>query len=96
MSTLQYLTDNQREFAAEHHELVINFLRRRRLDMNDFYDIVVFGYLSAVQQYDQRPELRQYKFKTIANLRMNAAILKNAMSKQQRILCPYRKALAAA
>jgi RNA polymerase sigma-70 factor (ECF subfamily) len=74
MSKLQHLTDSQREFAAEHHELVIRFLRRRRLDMNEYYDVVVFGYLSAVQQYDQRPELREYKFGTIAGKRMHASL----------------------
>jgi RNA polymerase sigma-70 factor (ECF subfamily) len=74
MSTLCSLSDSQREFAAEHHELVISFLRRRGLDMNEFYDVVVFGYLTAVQIYDQRPELRQYKFRTIANKRMHASL----------------------
>ncbi len=74
MYTLHHLTDSQREFAAENHDLVISFLRRRGLDMGEFYDVVIFGYLSAVQQYDQRPELRQYKFRTIANKRMHAAL----------------------
>ncbi len=74
MSTLQQLTESQREFAAEQHELVISFLRRRGLEMNEFYDVVIFGYLGAVQQYDQRPELRQYTFRTIANKRMHAAL----------------------
>ncbi len=74
MYTLRHLTDTQREFAAENHDLVISFLRRRGLDMSEYYDVVIFGFLSAVQQYNQRPELRQYKFRTIANKRMHASL----------------------
>ncbi len=55
MRALWPMTQEEREFAEQNHDLVIDYLRRRRLPMDDFYDIVIFGYLSAVQQYFRNP-----------------------------------------
>ena len=51
MRALRPMTQEERDFAEQHHNLVIDFLRYRRLPMDEFYDVVIFGYLSAVQQY---------------------------------------------
>ena len=40
--------------------------------MDEYYDIVIFGYLSAVQDFDENPELSRYSFTTIAWRRMNS------------------------
>ena len=50
MRALRPMTQEEREFAEQNHDLVIDYLRRKRLPMDDYYDIVIFGYLSAVQQ----------------------------------------------
>ena len=50
MRALRPMTQEERDFAEQHHDLVIDFLRYRRLPMDEFYDVVIFGYLSAVQQ----------------------------------------------
>ena len=55
MRALRPMTNEEREFAAQEHQIVIDFLRCKRLPMDDFYDIVIFGYLSAVQQYFRNP-----------------------------------------
>ena len=55
MRALRPMTQEEREFAEQKHDLVIDFLRYRHLPMDDFYDIVIFGYLSAVQQYFRNP-----------------------------------------
>ena len=55
MRALRPMTREEREFAEQNHDLVIDYLRRRRLPMDDFYDVVIFGYLSAVQQYFRNP-----------------------------------------
>lgn len=60
------LTEAESKFAAEHHATIYEYLNKARLPENDFYDIVVFGYLRAVRKYLARPELQQYKFSTIA------------------------------
>lgn len=51
MRALRPMTQEEREFAEQKHDLVIKFLRRRCLPMEDFYDVAIFGYLSAVQRY---------------------------------------------
>jgi DNA-directed RNA polymerase specialized sigma24 family protein len=69
------LTLEQQTFAAEHHNLVYRYLNQRHLPENDFYDIVIFGYLKAVQTYLEREELRQYEFSTIAWTRMRSSVI---------------------
>lgn len=59
------LTPEQGVFAAENHDLVIKFLKTRQLPIDEFYDIVIFGYLKAVRDYFNRPDLRKYAFSTI-------------------------------
>lgn len=66
------LTPEQRLFAAEHHGLVYKFLNENHLSSDEFYDIVIFGYLRAVSRYFNEPELQQYSFATIAWRRMSA------------------------
>ena len=55
MRALRPMTQEEREFAEQNHDLVIDYLRRKRLPMDDYYDVVIFGYLSAVQQYFRNP-----------------------------------------
>ena len=55
MRALRPMTQEEREFAEQKHDLVIDFLRYRHLLMDNYYDIVIFGYLSAVQQYFRNP-----------------------------------------
>lgn len=74
MTTLQKLTDSQREFAEEHHHLIEQYLRMRRLEADEYYDIVVFRYLLAVQRYANEPKLRQHKFQSIAFSAMRSAL----------------------
>lgn len=82
MTKLHTLTDAQKSFAEEHHDLVFDYLRLRGLE-EDYYDVVILRYLTAVQQYDLRPELRQYQFRTIAYQAMRSA-LNNHFSRQAR------------
>ena len=60
------LTEKQRQFAADNHYVLENFLRYRGMPMDEFYDVVIFRFLKAVQQYDERKDLQKYKFSTIA------------------------------
>lgn len=53
MSRLHEMTPLQRQFAEEHQDIVFRFLSRKGLPMDDYYDIVIFGYLQAVQEYDE-------------------------------------------
>lgn len=75
MRALRPMTKEEREFAEQHHNLVIDYLHCKRLPMNDFYDVVIFGYLSAVQQYFRNPPAG-VKFKTMAFRAMKDSILR--------------------
>lgn len=60
------LTADERQFAANNHELIFSFLNEFGWDEREYYDIAAFGYLTAVRRYLTQPELRQYAFSTIA------------------------------
>lgn len=64
------------EFAAKQHGLVFSYLRKNNLDERDFYDVVVFGFLSAVQRYLSNPNLQRYRFSTIAWRSMQSSVSK--------------------
>ena len=70
MRKITSLTENERQFADMHHDTVLHFLSHFHLEMADYYDVVIFGYLSAVQSYLSDPELQNYCFSTIAWSRM--------------------------
>ena len=66
------LTQEQRDFADTHHNLIFTFLNKRGLSVTEYYDVVVFGYLRAVQRYFTDEELQKYQFATIAWRAMNS------------------------
>lgn len=76
MRALRPMTQEEREFAERRHDLMIDFLRYRRLSMNEFYDVVIFGYLSAVQQYFRNPP-PNVAFQAMAFRAMKDSILRD-------------------
>ena len=83
------LTERQREFAEANYKVLEDFLKYRNLPMDEFYDVVVFRFLWAVKQYDEREDLKQYSFKTIAKHHMRSA-LENYFEQKQRKNKNYR------
>lgn len=77
MRALRPMTQEERDFAEQHHNLVIDFLRYRRLPMDEFYDVVIFGYLSAVQQYIRNPPAG-VNFKAMAFRAMKDSVLRES------------------
>ena len=76
MRALRPMTQEERDFAEQRHDLVIDFLRYKHLPMDDFYDIVIFSYLSAVQQYFRNPPAG-VEFKAMAFRAMKDAVLRD-------------------
>lgn len=74
MRKLHKLTPYQQEFAGEHINEVYSFLRSRQLPESEYYDVVIFGYLAAVQEYTQKPELAHYSFHVIARRQMKNSL----------------------
>lgn len=68
------LTKEQKLFAEEHHTLVYRFLHYNGLAIDEYYDIVIFGYLKAVRKYLSEPALQKYLFTTVAWRRMEWAL----------------------
>ena len=92
MRALRPMTQEEREFAEQKHDLVVEFLRRRHLPMNDYYDIVIFGYLSAVQQYFRDPPIG-VEFRAMAFRAMKDSILRESEYHARAKRCGYTVSL---
>lgn len=68
------LTEAQRQFAAEHHNLIYSFLYEKGWDVDEYYDIAAFGFLRSVIRYCNIPSLSRYAFSTIAWRAMGQSI----------------------
>ena len=51
MRKIQPLTPKEQLYAEKHHEMIYHFLSHYQLDETEYYDVVVFGYLAAIQEY---------------------------------------------
>lgn len=61
------LTETEKKFAEENHNLIYSFLHRYGYSIEEYYDVVLFGYLKAVQIYHRREDLRgKYDFPFIS------------------------------
>ena len=97
LATPQALTEEQRQFAAENHNLIYTYLWNRRLEIDDYYDIAVFGYLRAVKRYLSEPWLRRYQFSTVAwhAMRQSIASFHRAEERRKETEQKYLKTLRA-
>lgn len=66
MASLKRLTQEERDFAASNHDLIYSYLRHKGLTVDEYYDVVVFGFLTAVNRFHTQLHLRKYQFSTIA------------------------------
>jgi len=48
---LKTFTEEEKRLAEKNHDLVYQFLRAHNYSMEDYYNIVVFGYLKGIQKY---------------------------------------------
>lgn len=64
---LEPLTYLEQKYAEENHNLVYGFLHRYKYSIEEYYNIVIFGYLKGVQVYHRRKDLQsKYDFPFIA------------------------------
>lgn len=83
-SSSEALSLEQRQFAAEQHNLIYAYLNEKGLYHEEYYDIAAFGYLQAVKRYLNQPALRQYAFSTIAWRAMRQSIAAFHRSEERR------------
>ena len=74
MEKLRPLTLEEQLYAAQNHNLVYAFLQEKELLEDVFYDVVIFGYMRAVQEYVSGKRFRVYSFSTIAWKRMENSV----------------------
>ena len=79
---LRPLTKEQSAFAAERYSMVFDFLGARGLDADDYHDVVILSFLSAVQQYLEHPELQMSAFHKVAYRYMGASVCKHQKKQQ--------------
>lgn len=96
MKKIHLLTQEQQQFAEQNHQIVECFLSRKRLDADEFYDVVIFGYLLAVQEYLETPRLTDnYAFSTIAWRNMNDCLINEYTywnrEKRSAAICPLEE-----
>lgn len=77
------LSAAERCFAADHFEVIHQYLCYQRLDEDDWFDIVCFGYLQAVKKWHIRKDLHRYAFSTVAFQSMRSSV-SNERGKQRR------------
>lgn len=88
MKNMRILTEEQKIFAEQNHMLVERFLWMNHLERAEFYDVVIFGYLEAVQEYLEKPELSKYPFSSIAWRKMRYSMINEYIYRN----CPKRTA----
>ncbi|MDD3361534.1 MAG: hypothetical protein PHW34_07675 [Hespellia sp.] len=71
---LEVLSETERIFAEQHHDIIYKFLGMKGYDPKEYYDVVLERYLLACQQYMVRKDLQEHVFDKIAWQHMNSAI----------------------
>lgn len=56
---LQPLTEMEKRMAEENHNLVYSFLHRHGYSIEEFYNVVIFGYLRGIQVYNRKEDIRK-------------------------------------
>lgn len=70
------LTEVERSFASneKNYKLLFGFMRRNRLNEEEWYDILIIPYLNAVKKYCSNEELQIYAFSTILEKKLSRAV----------------------
>lgn len=61
------LTEAEKEFAArpENYNQFLRYMKLRRLDPEEWYDILIFHYLRLVKKYLMTPKMQEYDFTAV-------------------------------
>lgn len=69
------LTPTERKFSEEKYHLITDFLKRSKLDEEEFFDIVVFDFLLSVEIYLNNTKLqRKFSFEAVSYMYMRRAV----------------------
>lgn len=69
------LSPAERRYATDNYHLINTFLKRSRLNLEEYFDVVVFDFLRSVQAYLNDKELQEnFCFEAISYMYMRRAI----------------------
>ena len=72
---LRPLTKEERKFSEENYHLIMDFMKKSKLDAEEFFDIVVFDFLLSVKKYLNDPQLQaKCSFEAISYMYMKRAV----------------------
>lgn len=72
---LQFFTEQEKIFAEKNHNLIYAFLHTYKYSVSEYYNIVVFGFLKAVQAYHRNEDKHnKYDFQYFAWQHMKSEI----------------------
>ena len=74
--SIRPLTDDERAFAADegNYSYLFFYMRKMRLDPEEWYDILIIPYLDAVKKYQEYESARQYAFSTVLKNKLYSAL----------------------
>ena len=73
---LSPLTEQEKRTAENNHDIVYAFLHGNKLSIEEYYNVVIFGYLKAVQDYHRNESLREkYTLGCLAWLYMSSDVM---------------------
>lgn len=74
-SRLMPLNIEECRFAEENYHLIIEFLKKAKLDAEEFFDVVVFDFLLSVQVYLNNKQLQaKCNFTAVSHMYMKRAV----------------------
>ena len=59
------LTEEEKTFAEEHHDMMYRYMHMHKLDIEEWYDILIIPYLQAVKKYHEYEHLHKFNFDQI-------------------------------
>lgn len=72
---LKPLTVIERQYAEENYHLIMDFMKKSKLDAEEFFDIVVFDFLLSVEKYLNDPQLQaKCSFEVVSYMYMKRAV----------------------
>ncbi len=73
-SKMSPLSPEERDFAEQNHPVVLWYIKETGLNFDEYYGAAVTGYLKAVKNWFERPELHNFSFLKIAKRTMQGYV----------------------
>ena len=86
--TTRPLTEEERIFAEENHNLIYGYIRLHQLDIEEWYDILIIPYLNSVKKYFTYEKLQKYSFSLICYRTLDSARSNYFRDMKRKKRCP--------